>query len=107
MLTYPAMNGKIVNILKLDANNPTALYAAARIEALETALRRVVGASEAKLIAAAVLAEREACAALAERFAEADSQAMADGAVSTIIGEHTERTGCAIAAAIRARGKGE
>ena len=46
MLTYPEMNGKIVSILKLDAGDPTALYAAARIEALETALRRVVGATD-------------------------------------------------------------
>lgn len=48
METYPEMNSEIVKILNLS-DGPTALYAAARIQALETALRRVIGAADAVL----------------------------------------------------------
>lgn len=39
MNTYPAMNAKIVDLLRLR-EDPTSLYAAARIEELEKALDR-------------------------------------------------------------------
>jgi len=54
--------------------------------------------------AVARAAERAACAALAEAAADYDRQAMADGAMVRLIGEQTERTARALAAAIRARG---
>jgi len=57
--------------------------------------------------AVARAAEREACAALAEAAADYDRQAMADGAMVRLIGEHTERTARSLAAAIRARGRAQ
>lgn len=48
MKTYPEMNRKILEILRLNNENPVALYAAARIEELEgqnQAMRQVLEAN--------------------------------------------------------------
>ena len=49
--TYPEMNQKIVGILRIDGENQIDLYAAQRIEELESSVKELVDALEQTLSA--------------------------------------------------------
>lgn len=92
-LTYPEMNAKIVDLLRWNKENPVVLYAAARIEELETETERLrdrAQRAEAKtanlrgaLQAALLPLERAADALVPEARVE-EAAALVDEAIEAV-----------------------